>query len=156
MQSQAATVAAYLKELPGERRTVLESVRSTILKHLPKGYEETMQYGMISYVVPLARYPQGYLDKKDTPLPYIALAAQKNYFALYLMNVYGNKTLQKKFEEAWRAKGKKLDMGKSCVRFKAIDDLPLNVIGEAVAYTSVDAFIKDYEHGRGALAKKKK
>lgn len=148
MQSSAKTVSAYLKELPPERRVVVEAVRAVVLKNLPKGYEEVMQYGMISYVVPLKTYPNGYLDKKDVPLPYAALAAQKNFYALYFMSLYGDKENEAWFKKAYMDAGKKLDMGKSCVRFKKLDDLPLNVIGRAVKLTSVKKFIKSYEAGR--------
>lgn len=124
------------------------AVRKTILKHLPKGYEERMQYGMIGYSVPLKRYPAGYLGQKDVPLPYAALASQKNYMSIYLMNIYGDKKAEKWFREAYKASGKKLDMGKSCVRFKKLEDVPLDVIGKAIAQTPVEALIKAYEKAR--------
>lgn len=130
MQSAAKTVSAYLKELPAERRKVIEAVRAVILKNLPKGYEEIMQYGMISYVVPLSMYPAGYGEKKDVPLPYISLGAQKNYFVLHLLNLYMNPEADEWFRQAYVAAGKKLDMGKGCVRFKKLEDLPLAVIGK--------------------------
>ena len=148
MQSSAKTVTVYLKELPLERRAVIEMVRAVILKNLPKGYEEVMQYGMISYVVPLKTYPKGYLDKKDVPLPYAALAAQKNFYAVYLMNLYSEKEGGDWFAKEYKASGKKLDMGKSCVRFKKLEDLPLAVIAKAVKLTSVKKFIAQYESGR--------
>jgi hypothetical protein len=150
MQSKAQTVSAYIKELPSERRKIVEAVRRTIKKHLPKGYQESMQYGMISYCVPLKTYPKGYLGNSKVPLCYAALASQKNYTSLYLMNVYGKE--EKWFRDEYRKSGKKLDMGKSCVRFKSLDDLPLAVIGKAIARTSVPAYIEMYEAGR---AKKK-
>jgi hypothetical protein len=120
-------------------------VRSVIKKNLPKGYVETMQYGMISYVVPLKRYPAGYLGKKDVPLPFVCLAAQKNHLSLYLMNVYGNPKLERWFHAAWDKSKKKLDMGQPCIRFRLADDLALDVVGEAIARTPVNATIERYE-----------
>jgi hypothetical protein len=158
MQSKAKTVKEYLEELSKDRREALEKVRRVIRKNLPKGYEESMQYGMIGYGVPLKLYPAGYLGDKKTLLPYAALASQKNHMAVYLMNIYGNKETQKWFDgevEKWQnvaprqARGKKkLDMGKSCVRFRKIDDLPLDLIGKAVAKTSVKKCIEIYEKSR--------
>lgn len=148
VQSQAATVSEYLSSLPPERKRELSKVRAVIRKHLPKGYRETMQYGMISYVVPLSRYPEGYLNKKDVPLPYLSLGAQKSHLALYLMNVYGSPELEQWFRAAWAKSGKKLDMGKSCVRFSRAEDLALDVVGEAVSRTPVDAFVERHEAAR--------
>lgn len=141
VQSKAKTVKEYLAELPPERRAAIAAVRETILKHLPKGYEECMQYGMISYVVPLKIFPDGYLLDKKTPIPYASLGAQKNHMAVYLMCSYGNTDISKWFVEAYKKTGKKLDMGKSCVRFKKLDDLPLEVIGEAIAKVPVQTYI---------------
>lgn len=148
MQSTSKTVDDYLNELPEDRRKAISEVRKVILKHLPEGYEECMQYGMIGYVVPLSRYAQGYLGKKDTPLPYVSLASQKNYMSIYLMNIYGDPKAEKWFYEAYEKSGKKLDMGKSCVRFKKTEDLALDVIGKAVAFTPVEKMIADYEAAR--------
>jgi hypothetical protein len=146
--NQATSVSEYLSNLPDERKRALSKVRTTIKKNIPKGYRETMQYGMISYVVPLSRYPEGYLNKRDVPLPFVCLAAQKSHLALYLMNVYGDPALEKWFRAAWAKSGKKLDMGKSCLRFARADDLALDVIGEAVSRTSVDAYVERYEASR--------
>lgn len=144
-KSTAATVEEYLQELPAERRKVIEQVRRVILDHLPPGYQETMNWGMISYEVPLERYPKTYNKK---PLSYAALAAQKNGYSLYLMAAYSGSMqegwLQKEFDQA----GKKLDMGKSCLHFRKLDDLPLDVIAEAIAMVSVDEFITQYEQSR--------
>lgn len=148
MQSRAKTVGEYLKELPEERRKVVAAVRSVIRKHLPRGYREIVQYGMIGYVVPLRLYPQGYLGKKDVPLPYAGLASQKGHLSLYLMNIYSDKEAAGWFRKAFRASGKKLDMGKSCVRFKKAEDLPLDVIGQAIARTPVAEYIARYEQSR--------
>ncbi len=148
MISKAKSPEDYLNSLPEDRKKALQAVRKVILKSLPKGYEETMQYGMISYVVPLKKYPAGYLGKKDVPLPYASLASQKNHMAVYLLNIYMNNKNQKWFEKAYKASGKKMDVGKSCVRFKNLEDLPLDVIGKAVALTSVDELIMAYESAR--------
>lgn len=145
VSSSATTVAEYLASLPLEKRSVIEAVRSVILAHIPKGYEEGMIYGMIGYYIPLEQYPNTY---NDQPLCYVALAAQKNYFSLYLMSVYGNPAIQAWFEAEFAESGKKLDMGKSCVRFKKLEDLPLKLIGQTIAKTSPKAFIEYYELSR--------
>src|SRR5437867_9584228 len=125
MLSTAKTVADYLAELPPDRREAISAVRKVILKNLPKGFEEIMQYGMIGYVVPFKLFPAGYHCDPTQPLCYAGLASQKNHMAIYLMTVYGHKETEEWFVRAYKASGKKLDMGKSCVRFKKLDDLPL-------------------------------
>ena len=142
-QSKAPTVAAYLDELPAERRAVVSAVRDVLLQRLPAGYEERMNWGMIAYEVPLARYPDTY---NKQPLAYAALAAQKNYYALYLTCAYQDG--ERRLRDGFAAAGKKLDMGKSCVRFKRLEDLPLDVIGDVVASTPPDAFIALHEASR--------
>ena len=144
-KSAAITVEEYLAMLPVEQRTALASVRTVILDHLPEGYQETVQHGMIGYVVPLERYSPTY---NGQPLVYAALASQKNFMSLYLMNIYGDTEVEQWFVEQYRARGKKLNMGKSCVRFKSLSDLPLSLIGEAIARTSVAQFIELYEASR--------
>lgn len=145
VKSKASTVEEYISELPEERINDIKAVRILIIENLPKGYVETMQYGMITYVIPIDRYPNTY---NGLPLGYISLASQKNYMALYLMNVYSNKEIESNFKNRYIASGKKLDMGKSCVRFKKLKDLPLDLIGETIAMTSVDDFISVYEKSR--------
>jgi hypothetical protein len=145
VKSSARTPAAYVKSLPAERRAAISQVRKVILKNLPKGYEETVDYGMLAYVVPLKRYPETY---NGHALSIAALASQKNHMAVYLMGVYGSKVLATWFRSAFKKAGKKLDMGKSCVRFKSIDDLPLDVIGQAIARVSVDELLRFYEKSR--------
>ena len=145
VKSKATTVEEYISELPNDRTSDIEAVRRVIIDNLPKGYVETMQYGMITYAVPFERYPNTY---NGLPLGYISLASQKNYMALYLMNVYGNKEIESNFRNRYIASGKKLDMGKSCVRFKKLEDLPIDLIGETVAMTTVEDFIKKYEESR--------
>jgi uncharacterized protein YdhG (YjbR/CyaY superfamily) len=142
MQSDAATVSQYLAELPADRRAALETVRQIILANLPAGYEEAMNWGMIVYQVPLARYPNTY---NGQPLAYAGLASQKNHMAVYLTGIYADEAARAQFEAAYRATGKRFDVGKSCVRFRKLDDLPLALIGESVAAFGVDAFIAQAE-----------
>ena len=142
---RASTVAQYLRELPAERRRVIAGVRAVIRRNLPAGYRETMNWGMIAYEVPLSRYPDTY---NGQPLCYAALAAQKNYCAVYLMGVYQDPGQLATLGAAFRKAGKKLDMGKSCVRFRTLEDLPLDAIGNIVAATPLEAFLERYEAGR--------
>jgi hypothetical protein len=151
VHSNANSVGEYLADLPPDRRLAIDAVRAVIRENLPPGYEESMQFGMIGYSVPLSRYPETY---NGAPLSYVALANQKNHMALYLMGCYGDAKLTKWFEREFRKSGKKLDMGKSCVRFKKLDDLPLSLIGEAVAAMPVDDFIGLYERSRAGAKRK--
>ena len=144
-RSMAGSVEDYLEELPRERREALQEVRKVVLDNLPAGYVETMNWGVISYEISLERYPDTYNKR---PLMYAALASQKNYMSLYLMCVYSHKESRVRFEEKFKARGKKLNMGKSCVRFKKVEDLPLDVVGETIAGTSVDAYIRIYQESR--------
>jgi hypothetical protein len=132
VSSKATTVKAYLAELPAERRSALSAVRKVILKNLDKDYEEGMQYGMIGYYVPHRVFPAGYHCDPKQPLPFAGLASQKNYMSLYLMSW---------FRKAWAKTGKKLDMGKACIRFKKLEDVPLEVIGEAIARVPAKKYI---------------
>ena len=125
-QSKAQTVDQYLAELTPDRQEAISTVRSVILDNLPEGYQETMQFGMICYVVPLERYPETY---NGQALQYAALASQKNYMSIYLMNIYGDEHAEEWFTERYKASGKKLDMGKSCVRFRSLAHLPVDLIG---------------------------
>jgi hypothetical protein len=145
MKSKATTVEDYLAELPEERREALQAVRAVILDNLPKGCQEGMQYGMIGYFVPHSVYPAGYHCDPKQPLPFAALASQKNYMSIYLMCIYSDREHEKWFRDAWTKTGKKLDMGKSCVRFKKVEDVPLKVIGQAVKRVSTKRFIEHYE-----------
>ena len=144
MLSKATTVGEYLAGLPPERRKELATVRAAVKRALPKGYTEMLQNGMISYVVPLKLFPEGYLGKKDVPLPCVSLAAHNTFCALYLMNVYGSPELEHWFRAAYAQSGKKLDMGKSCVRFKSAADLALDVVCEAITRTPASDFIARY------------
>ncbi len=145
VRSNAATVEEYLDELAFGRREHIEAVRDVVLENLPEGYTEAMNWGMISWEIPLERYPKTY---NKQPLMYAALASQKNYMSLYLMCVYTHEGTQTEFERRFKASGKKLNMGKSCVRFKSADDLPMDLIADTIASTSVDDYIKSYEAAR--------
>ena len=138
MRSEAATVDEYLAGLPEERREAIGAVRDVILSNLPAGYEEAMRWGMITYEVPLATEPDTYNGR---PLMYAALASQKNHMAVYLTGVYADDQARESFLDAYRATGKRLDMGKSCIRFRKLDHLPLEVIGEAVSRYPVPDFL---------------
>ncbi len=148
VSSAAKTVDAYLAELPPERRLVVATVRRMVTAHMPPGYEEAMNWGMISWQIPLSRYPVTY---NKQPLSYVALAAQKNNYALYLVGVYAEGEQERKLRAAAAAQGKKLDMGKSCLRFKKPDDLPLEAIGALIASMPVEAYIANYEAMRGIV-----
>lgn len=139
VSSKAITPAAYLASLPPERRKVIAAVRDVIRKRLPKGYVETMNWGMLAYEVPLSRYPD---TSNKQPLMYLALAAQKNNYAFYMTGVSNDKALMDRLAAAYKAAGRKLDMGKSCLRFKSLDELPLDVIGDIVASTNVERRIE--------------
>jgi uncharacterized protein YdhG (YjbR/CyaY superfamily) len=146
VQSKAKSVAEYLEELEPERRAVIEKVRACVLKHLPEGYEEVMNWGMITYEVPLDRYPKTYNKK---PLLYVSLAAQKNHYAVYLMCAYTDSEYHQMLKEGFEKAGVKLDMGKSCVRFRNLDGVHLPTIGKVVGACSVEDYIGIYEESRG-------
>lgn len=150
-QPGAYDIASYLAALPEDRRAAIAAVRRVILDNLQPGFEEVFSYGMIVYVVPLARYPDTY---NGEPFMMAALASQKKHMAVYLMPVYMDPVRAARFTEEYRATGKKLDMGKSCVRFKKLDDLPLPLIGRVIAETTVDALIAEAEAVRSAPPKK--
>ena len=154
MQSQATSVAAYLKSLPEDRRQALEAVRKVVLAHLDKDFEEGMQYGMIGYYVPHRIYPAGYHCDPKQPLPYAALASQKAHMSIYLNCLYTSPEDTAWFQAAWKAAGKKLDAGKSCVRFKKLEDLALDVIGEAVGRVTAKQFVARYEASRAEAPSK--
>ena len=152
-QSKAQTVDEYLAELSDERRDAIQTVRKVVLDNLPDGYKEIMVYGMIGYVIPLEDYPVTY---NGQPLAYASLASQKNYMSLYLMNVYGDQVTEAWFKERYEASGKKLNMGKSCVRFKRPEDLPLDLIGEVISRTSAAEYIEYYETSRASLRSRRR
>lgn len=142
VSSKETTPTAYLASLPPERRKVIAAVRKVIKANLPTGYTESMNWGMLSYEVPLSRHPVTY---NKQPLCYIGLAAQKNNYAIYLMNVHSEPKLLARLQDFYTALGRKLDMGKCCLRFKELEHLPLDVIGELVAATPVEKLIETYE-----------
>ncbi len=138
VSSKAETVEEYLAELPDDRRDAIAEVREVILEHLPEGYVEAMNWGMIAYEVPLETFPDTYNGK---PLMYAALASQKNHMAVYLTAVYANDEIENWFRERYLATGCKLDMGKSCVRFRTIGQLPVDLIGEVIGQTPLEEFV---------------
>lgn len=144
MQSSSTTVGEYLEALPMLRQQPMREMLAFIRKHMPAGYEEGMQWGMICYYIPLKIFPATY---NKQPLCYLGLASQKNYMSLYLMAMNGQE--EHGFREAYAQTGKKLDMGKSCLRFKKTDDLALEVIGKAIAKYDADSFIAAYQTARG-------
>ena len=146
-RSAASTPDEYIASLPEDRRQAVAGVRRVIREHLPAGFSEGMAYGMIGWWVPLETYPDTY---NGQPLGLAALANQKNHIALYLNNVYGDPALETWFRGRWAQTGKKLDMGKSCVRFRSLDDVPLDVIGETIGKTDLASFLARYEEARGS------
>lgn len=152
MRASASTVKEYLAELPQERREAIEAVRKVILKNLPEGYEEAMNWGMISYQVPLETYPHTY---NKEPLMYAALASQKNHMAVYLTPIYMDEGASRAFEAAYKATGKRYDTGKSCVRFRKLVDLPLELIGESIASLPVSEFVERVKEARSAPRSKR-
>ena len=147
MQSTAQTPEEYLSVLPEDRKIVMSQLRNAIIDNLPEGFEEVMSYGMLGYVVPHRLYPNGYHCSPKLPLPFISLASQKNFIALYHMGIYSDKSLLEWFIGEYPKHTKmKLDMGKSCLRFKKVDDIPLSLIGELAAKMSVEEWITIYEN----------
>jgi uncharacterized protein YdhG (YjbR/CyaY superfamily) len=146
MQSTATSIEAYLEEIPLERKIVFTKLRETILENIPKGFVEQMSYGMIGYVVPHSIYPAGYHCEPKLPLPFINIASQKNFIALYHMGIYANQELLNWFVTEYSKHSKqKLDMVKSCIRFKKMDQIPFDLIAELVQKMSIDEWITCYE-----------
>ncbi len=149
MQSKATTVDAYIAELPAERQAAIKKLRTVFKKNLPKGFKEQMSYGMIGYVVPHSLYPDGYHCTPELPLPFINIASQKNFIAIYHMGIYGSPDLLKWFNTEYAKLGKKkLDMGKSCMRFKKPEDIPYDLIGQLATKMTVEQWIAQYEKFR--------
>lgn len=148
MQSRAATVAEYLASLPEDRRIALQAVRKVIKANLDKGFREGMSYGMMGWYVPHSIYPAGYHCNPEQPLPFAGLASQKQAMSLYLMCIYGDSEQRDALIADWKKSGKKLDMGKSCIRFKKLEDLPLDVIGRAVKRASLKKYVASYDASR--------
>ena len=146
MPSKATTVDDYINELAEDRKDAIEKLRKVIKKNLPKGFEEEMCYGMIGYCVPHSKYPKGYHCKPEQALPFINIASQKNFIALYHMGLYADSKLYDWFTQEYTARVKgKLDMGKSCIRFKKPDQIPFELIGELATKMSPDDWIMTYE-----------
>lgn len=147
VRSDARTPDEYIASLPEDRRATVAAVRDVVRRNLPAGYEEGMQFGMIAWYVPLERFPETY---NGQPLGLAALASQQNSISLYLNSVYGDPATDAWFRERWAASGKRLDMGKSCIRFRRLEDIPLDVIGEVIARTDLDRFLARYLDARGS------
>jgi len=154
MPSTAATAQEYLAGLPQDRRLALAAVRQVILDNLDPDYEEGMQYGQIAYYVPHRVFPAGYHCDPKQPLCFAGLASQKHHMSLYLMSVYGDSDHKRWFEQAWKKTGKKLDMGQACIRFKKLDDLPLEVIAETIRRVPAKKWVAIYERSRELAAKR--
>lgn len=155
MQSKATTVDAYIAELPEDRQKAVSKLRSVIKKNLPKGFKEGMGYGMMGWSVPHSIYPAGYHCTPTDPLPFMGLASQKNFIAVYHMGVYANPKLLKWFTDAHaKASPKKLDMGKSCIRYKKPEDIPFDLIAELATKITVQEWIDMYESNLKPKAKK--
>lgn len=146
MQSKAKTVDQYLTELPADRREAMNKLRKIILENLPKGFEERMNYGMIGYIVPHSLYPNGYHCDPKLPLPFINIASQKNFVAVYHMGIYADKNLLEWFTKEYSKDSKnKIDMGKSCLRFKKMDQIPFELIGKLASKMTPQQWIAAYE-----------
>ena len=147
MRSEAKTVEEYINTLPDDRRAAISTIRDVILTNLPDGYEEAMNWGMICYQVPLETYPDTY---NKQPLMYAALASQKNHMGVYLTGIYISDESREKFEAAYKATGKRFDVGKSCVRIKKLEDLPLDLIGKTISSISVNELVRIFEEAHSA------
>jgi uncharacterized protein YdhG (YjbR/CyaY superfamily) len=146
MHSKAITVDQYIEEIPEERKQAVTELRKVIKKNIPKGFQECMSYGMVGYVVPHCKYPAGYHCDPKLPLPFMAFASQKNFIAVYHMGIYAEPRLLQWFTEAHaKASPKKLDIGKSCMRYKKAEDIPYQLIGELVSKITPDEWIEMYE-----------
>lgn len=150
MQSQATTVDQYVAELAPDRRAAIETLRTLFRDNLDPDFEEGMQYGMIGYYVPHRIYSSGYHCDPRQPLPFAGIASQKNYMSLYLTCLYGNSQEDLRFRKAWAATGKRLDMGKCCIRFKKIEDLALDPIAQLLRKVRVETHVRQYENQRDA------
>ncbi len=140
--TSATTATEYLAQLPPDRKAFVSAIRRTIRQHLPTGYKEVVNWGMLAYTIPLSRYPNA---SNGQPLCYAALASQKNYVSVHLVGAYMSPALTKAIQAGFKAAGKKLDMGKGCLRFKRLEDVPLEVIGKAIASMPVETYISTYE-----------
>jgi hypothetical protein len=156
MTNQVTAVDDYVAALPTKRREAISAIRSVILENIDPGFEEGIQYGMISYYVPFSAYPAGYHCDKSKPVNFASLGSQKNHMAIYLMCVYGNPAHEKMFRDDWALSGKKLDMGKSCVRFKRLEDVALDAVAKTIRRVSMQKYIEHYQAALDAMAATKK
>lgn len=147
------TVTQWLASVPAERKDAISAVRDAVNEHLPQGYEETVDWGMLAWVVPLATFPDTHNGR---PLMLAALGAHTRLMTIYLMTVYGDSRIRKDFETAYKKTGKKLDIGGSCVHFKTLDDLPLDVVGNAIARVGIDQYVERYKESRAKTKTKTK
>lgn len=149
MNYDVATVDEYVQAIPKDRQPIISKLRDVFGTNLPDGFEETIQYKMLTYVVPLSLYPKGYLNKQDTPLPFISIASQKHHIAVYHMGLYMNEDIMNWFEQAYNERvSHKLDMVKSCIRFKKFDQIPYDLLEELATKITPQNFIKQYEEAR--------
>lgn len=147
MNTNAETPEEYIKSLPEDRRFALSALREVILKNLPEGFSEVISYGMVSYVVPHSLYPSGYHVNPSQPLPFISIASQKNYIALYHMGLYSNEKVLDWFKTEYpKHSSKKLDIGKSCIRFKNVKEIPYQLVGELAAKINPQEWIRTYQN----------
>lgn len=144
-RTQPASISDYLAALPDDRRVLVEAVRQMVIENLDDGFEEGIQYGMIGWYIPHRFYPDGYHCDPKQPVPFLALASQKNYVSLYLMGIYADASERERFERDWAAAGLKLDMGKSCLRFKRLDDISLPILAETLRRMPSSRFLELYE-----------
>ena len=156
MPSQAQTVKEYLAELPANRRKIIEAVRKVIKKNIDSPFREGIQYGTLAYFLPHSKYPNGYHCNPEQPLPFAGVHSQKNHVGLSLFCVYTDAVEETRFRKEWLASGKRLDMGKSCVRIKKLDDVPLDVVGRAFKRVTAKKFVAAYEKSIPASARKGK
>lgn len=146
MNSKTNSPEEYLQELPEDRKAIIQKLRKSILDHIPDGFQETMSYGMIGYVIPHSLYPKGYHCTPKVPLPFLSIASQKNFVALYHMGIYADKDLLNWFTSAYKKfSARKLDIGKSCIRFQKPEDIPYDLIAELVSKITPQDWIQTYE-----------
>ena len=154
MSPKPTTAAAYLAALPQDRREALEAIRKVVRKNLDPKFEEGIQYGMLAWYLPHSEYPAGYHCDPKQPLPFASIASQKNHIGLYLFCIYCSEDDKQRFVEEWKASGKKLDMGKSCVRVKKLEDIPMDVLGRAFKRATAKKFVAAYEGSLSGTARK--
>ena len=148
MSAKPTTVTQYLASLEPERRKALQAVRKVVKANLDPKVKEGIQYGMIGYFIPHSVYPDGYHCSPEQPLPFMSIASQKNHMAVYLFCIYGDEAEAARFEKQWARSGKRLDMGKGCVRVRSLEEVPLDVLGRAIKRITAKRFVEAYESGQ--------